>query len=58
MEREYISPAVVSDLENGLLPDVILRMCFIPLPLGNCARIDIDDGPGLADFECGHERYL
>ena len=58
LEREYILSAVISDFENGLLPDIILGVCFVPLPLGNCLRIDIDDRPGLADFERGHKWCL
>jgi hypothetical protein len=58
LERKYILSAVVSDFENGLLPDIILRVCFISLPLGNCVGVDIHDRPSLANFECGHERCL
>ena len=54
LECEYILSAVVSDFEDGLLPDIILRVRLIPLPLGNRIRIDIDNGPGLANFERGH----
>jgi len=58
LKRKHVLSTVISDFENGLLPDVVLGVCFISLPLGNCVRIDIDDRPGLADFESGHERRL
>jgi len=58
LEREHVLSAVVPNLENRLLPGIVLGVRLNSLPLGGRVGIDVDNRPGLADFERGHERCL
>ena len=58
LKREDVLSTVVPNLEDRLLPSVVFGARLDSLPLGSRVRIDIDNRPGLTDFECGHEWCL